>query len=80
MALFNTNGCALNENKCYDAVVRDGTKTIIFVPQDKIDITCPLIISAGQSIAISTSSKRRNIILDRDSKQVMHDGEIEEEL
>ena len=71
MCLLNTNGRALNETNCYDAVVRDGTKTIIFVPRDNIDITHPLIISAGQSSAISGSSKRR---------QVMREEESEEEL
>ncbi|KAI9773214.1 MAG: hypothetical protein M1839_002222 [Geoglossum umbratile] len=52
---INIGGRILTENNCYDAVVRDGTKTIIFVPRDGFEISRRMIQSAGQS------SKRRQI-------------------
>ncbi|KAI9770970.1 MAG: hypothetical protein M1840_002674 [Geoglossum simile] len=70
MCLVNTRGRILNEGRCYDAVVRDGTKTIIFTPRDKLDITRQMIEFARQDSEICEPSKRRQVIREENEDEV----------
>jgi hypothetical protein len=49
MYATNNNGRILNETNCYDAVVRDGTKTITFVLREGFEISCQMVMSVKQS-------------------------------
>jgi hypothetical protein len=49
MFLFNTLGRALTPKNCFDAIINDGTQTLIIVPGSQLDISRQLVASTEQS-------------------------------
>ena len=63
MYLMNIRGHGLTEESCFDAVVNDGTYTIIVVPAENEDINRVLRALSGGSVANGSGrkNKRRRI-------------------
>lgn len=51
MHLFNTMGRALTSKNCFDAIIADGTQTLILVPANQLDISRQLVASTGEFTA-----------------------------
>jgi hypothetical protein len=51
MHLFNTLGHALTAKNCFDAIIADGTQTLILIPADQLDISRQLVASTGEFTA-----------------------------
>jgi hypothetical protein len=70
MHLMSMRGRGLTPERCYDAVVGDGTYTVVLVPREEAEINKLLIASGVGSVAKNepqhaTSQQKRRMITQR---------------